>query len=381
MLLTLEQNPERKNYSINSNISAGNNFLSIDSYCLPEATLQDIKDVKNTIIHLNLSQDIFEKAKLLTKNRFINSQQNTNLEQSKLMDTQEYEYKGSVPLYTETSKAMELYDNVTVNDVKNLYNQILANSEASAIFSVSPELVSGQNKEKLLAEIGSNLPVFKPNNTGQSLINSNFPTVLPDKNYVFKNLTNDENAGIELSYKIPVINNLKEKICLKILETIIGGESYSRLYSYLRDKENLVYSANSQLIDDNLSYSKVALMTKVPVNEGRYENLQKVCDYFKYTINNLKSINISEDELNTAKMTVKGYFKTAMEVPATREIYLSKYGKEGLENICNLIDNITAKDVRKAANTYLKNGIWNFYASKQTFEHNNGYLNKLGNIN
>lgn len=66
----LEQKAERQDYSLETTVYTGNNYIKIDSVCLPQYTLKDIKDIKNTLLHVNLSQENFENAKALTKNDF-----------------------------------------------------------------------------------------------------------------------------------------------------------------------------------------------------------------------------------------------------------------------------------------------------------------------
>ena len=51
----LEQKAERQDYSLETTVYTGNNYIKIDSVCLPQYTLKDIKDIKNTLLHVNLS--------------------------------------------------------------------------------------------------------------------------------------------------------------------------------------------------------------------------------------------------------------------------------------------------------------------------------------
>lgn len=359
------------------NAVAGNNYIKIDAFYHPKDTIQCINKQNQCLLQPNLSAKNFETAKTLTQHRFMTNKESRNTTRDKLMHKEEYLYAGCVPLYTPLKEGLELYDNITLEDVKQLYSYILTNAKASAIF-VGANNYTENNKKQLLEEIGKGLPVFKPYNGTMLTTKSNARIAMPDKTQVIKNVEDTQTAYVGLNFKIPLQNNAKDYIGLKMLETIIGGEGYSRLLTQLRSRDNLVYQASSNLIEQQyLTFSDLALEVYVPVLGDKHENLQKACNCFTENINDIKANGVKEEELNTAKKTLKSYFADSNTNPMKRHLKISTYSVQDLKNIEKIIDSVTSADIQAIANKYLNNGIWDIKASEKTFEYNSEYLNNL----
>lgn len=378
MALTLNKNPDSTNHIITDNSFASENCLKINTICLPDYTLQTIQDSQNAIFNPDLTKENFDTALKLTKQRFLENQQQSNLKKQEIMQDDEYKLTGCIPLYTPIDAAMNNYDKITLDDIKQIHSQFLNNTKGEALI-VLPESIFENSKEKIFGTIGGKIPLLRQS------ITSDFRTqpieiTKPETNIVIKELTNSDNARICLDYKLPITNDLKEKVGLKILETIIGGENYSRLFSQLRERDNLVYNANS-LLKNHETYTNFTLISDVPINNGKYENLQKICNCFKENIDDLKNKPVDNQELDSAKLTIKNYLSDSQESCATRYSKINEFGTAGLQNIYTVINNITSQDIQKLATKYLKNSVWSLRATKEAYESNAEYLKKLENNN
>lgn len=374
MSLTLNKNHKNSDHLITDNSFASNNCLKISTVCLPNHTLQTIQDAKNALFFPEMTKENFDLALKMTKQRFLNNRQQVNLKRQSIMQNDENKFTGFIPLETPVDVAMTSYDKITLEDIKQIHSRFLSDSKGEVLISL-PESVLESNRTNMFTAIGSNVPILKAF-ADSNLITKPIDISIPKKNFVIKSLINSDNAKILMDFKIPHTNDLKEKAGLKILETIIGGEDYSRLFYQLREQENLVYNANS-VLENHETYTNLSLIGNVATNDTNCSNLQKVCKCFTDNINDLRKNLVKEEELKGAKLTLKSYIADSQESCATRYNKIDEFGTSGLQNIYKVIDNITAQDIQKLAQKYLNNCIWTIEASKEAFDLNSEHLKKL----
>lgn len=280
---------------------------------------------------------------------------------------------------------LENIDNITLEDIKGLHNAILANSQSSAIISAPVA-----TDKKLFDTIANELSTLPQASKTFERIK---PLELPDlsENKVVT-ITEDRNqAHIVQMFKINESGNVKDKAALMVLNQILGGDSNSRLFTDLREKQNIDTYRVGSSYNYNERGSELALEIMTTTqdknnNIKQYQNIQKALDGFKKNINELISTSVSEKELQNAKLALKSRLVFATESNYDKHVLLgnyygSAYGKNYVEELTNAIDNMSAIDIQKAAKIFLdKPSVTSILASKETIDANADYLKTVGTI-
>jgi len=141
---------------------------------------------------------------------------------------------------------------------------------------------------------------------------------------------------------------------LYLLNTILGSGMSSRLFQKIREKRGLVYSVYSYL---NLYLDAGALVVYAGTTA---ENFRKVVDLVLGEFRKV-SRDITAGELREAKSHLKGSLLLGLEASDSRmsklakdELYLG--GVMPIEKVVRSIDRVRVKDVREAAERYLRPG-------------------------
>ena len=119
-------------------------------------------------------------------------------------------------------------------------------------------------------------------------------------------------------------------------------------------------------------------------NLKQSDNLKKALDGFKYHIDKLIKEQVSQDELEAAKLQLKSKLKFALEGTGAKNSNLSSsmltpYRNAYNEEFLRALDNITAEDVQKIAVHFLsKPSVISIIASENTIKANENYLKWLG---
>jgi predicted Zn-dependent peptidase len=136
----------------------------------------------------------------------------------------------------------------------------------------------------------------------------------------------------------------ERRFILRVLDTILGGSSSSRLFQEVREKRGLaysVYSYASQYVDSG----------QVAVYVGtRPDRVREAMDVIGEELRKLQDHSISEDELLRAKENVKGRTVLSMESTLARMNRLGSSLLMGvplltLDEIVAAIDAVTLEDV------------------------------------
>lgn len=265
-------------------------------------------------------------------------------------------------------------DSVQYNDVINLYNEILSDSQGKAVLTI-PQKEFLKNKKNIITGINKGIPNLKNN----VVINSN--QILPSKNIIILETGYSNNASIFQNFEIPFAEHLttKNKISLDLLGKILGDGNNSMLYKDIRDTQALSYSVHAE--HSKTKNNSISLYSEALTDENNQQNIQKILNSYKKNINNLITYPISQDELNDVKMMLKGDFKRKMESSSDRNQLLSDYNVIELKNIYKTIDEITPYDIQKSAQIYLKQpSISTIRANKETLEANKNYLTNIGEV-
>ncbi len=320
------------------------------------------------------NDETFEYAKKQLENNLKNAEKS-------VYDKLGKELYPNLPYNLTKDEILKDLETVTLDDVKDFYNQITENAQAnitvSAPFSKKPYL-----KNDVFNEILSmnNMKEFKP----KTYKNIHTPNT---KSKVLTDIDNKNQAKIVMAYKYLDNKNIKDSTALNLLNIILGENPSSRLFKDLREKEKLAYTVKSS-IDSTENSGCIALYIGTTTEnketgETSYDNLQKSIEGFKRNIEKIKSENVSQEELDSAKLTLKNDLLSVKESTSTKNNMLnydinSTYGVTRTNMIYNIIDSITADDIRNAANYIFKDKpVYSIIATENTLKFNENYLNSL----
>lgn len=360
---------------IRTGISAGANTVALFSDFLAKDTVTATNLIKEQIQNINFTQKDFENAIQHCRDYYANKEPSAIDNYSKAI------YKNTNISYT-TEEKLKSLGNITLEDIKSLYNEILLNGQGTVTvtgpFSKYPEL-----KQQIFNSAGA-FNAVKPKDV--SIPKSYIPI---DKVQVYTTETKRNQAEIFEGFKFQINGNLKDTLCLQILQHILGGSSSSRLFSDLREKRHLAYlvSANYSNVND---IGVIGLRIKTTTNntetgEKSYDNIKKSIDGFNENIYKISTEKVSEEELEQAKKALKNDFLAGVEMDSVKARILaassnSPYGLNFLNEKFNEIDKITTEDILNTAKYVFKNKpVYSISGTKDALEANKEYLETLSN--
>ena len=359
---------------ISSSIGTGYDSISAAVTCNSEDVIKALKNLQEVVENPRFTDSEFEHAKADIKEAILTSDKSA-------FDKLENEiYKGLPAGYSKEEILKDL-ETIKLDDVKALYDYTMKNGKSeiaiSAPFDKKPEL--NQQIFNTVAGFKSVQP-YNPKVLQEIYKPSEQTKVLTDTD--FKN-----QAEIVEAYKFQVNENIKDRIALELLNTILGGNPSSRLFSDLREQQKLAYHVSSNLE----TYNNIGLLTlkigtttdNKETGEQSFNNVQKAITGFNKHIEKLKKEKVSQDELNNAKLSLKNTLLNSNNTPFGRTISLlqgleSPYGITRENQLYNEIDKITADDIYNTAN-YIFSGkpTYSIVATEDTLNANKEFLASL----
>ena len=208
-----------------------------------------------------------------------------------------------------------------------------------------------------------------------------------EKPQVYTVETKRNQAEVYEGFKFPINGNLKDAVCIQLLENILGGSTSSRLFTDLRETRHLAYAVSS----DYDAYEDIGTMTlriKTTTNntetgEKSFDNIKKSIDGFNENIEKITSQKVSEEELETAKRSLKTDLLSGVEMNSTKNDiiglnFVSPYGLGYTNQKFDIIDSITADDILNTArNIFSSKPVYAVSATKEALEANKEYLDNL----
>lgn len=144
----------------------------------------------------------------------------------------------------------------------------------------------------------------------------------------------------------------KKRIHIALLSQILGEGSSSRLFQSLRERNGITYQIHSFLN----SYLDVSVFGIYFSTNERMIN--KALKLVEHELLKIRSIKVSDKELDKAKESLKGQIILSMENTSNRmiriaqsELYFNKV--KTIDDIIKEIDLVTSSDVSNAANEFL----------------------------
>ncbi len=347
--------------------------IEISANCMPENMEQTLGIINELMYYPKLTQEDFEAAKKFVKSMLKTSQKDAT---SNLLDRL---YPGYFP--TE-SKMLNDIDRLTLDDVKEFYNDLLKSASSSFVATLpsdkysqlSNSLIAHQNMPNIIFQenIQKLSPIFQPN---------------PASNVIY-DIDDLNQAQICQSYKFPMSGNIEDEVKFELVHTILGGSTNSRLFSDLRENQNLAYSVSSSIqsfANTGILTLQIQTTTDNP-DEGikSYDNVQKSLDGFKKHVELLKNEYVTDEELESAKMLLKQKIIGQCQNPLSETELLAMnvlepYGIKRIDKYIEAIDKMTKEDVKQAANfIFSYNPTTSILASKDTIDSQLPYLKTLG---
>lgn len=242
------------------------------------------------------------------------------------------------------TKTLEAADSITEEEVKEAYKNLL--EKAPKVMSLVGDFDEKEMTEKLNKHFGtlSNPPKEANDDNVEQLT----------KNETVKVSKNDASqAQIFQGWRVPTIF-AKDYPVLMLLNTILGSSGLSsRLFVELRDKKGLAYVVRSSYE----VYDRAAAFSVYIATEPK--NIKTSLEGFEYEINRIKTTPVDETELENAKNNLIGKRQFFTETNLQQSSLYSFYEDKGLgydfeEKLIAAVKKVTAEDILRAANEYLK---------------------------
>lgn len=365
-----------ENQGIQASFDASRRAITVTSMFLPADSVKALKSIKEVLLTPRFTEKDLAMAKNLLKESIQNIPKNS--QEALLAEMFKGQFYG-----TTTEDVLKNIDNIRLNDIEELYRYIISNAQGQIVISAPFEKNPGL-KNDVFRELCTDFPVLKPSKP--YLFNSYIP--VKDKNIVIQEHAKSQ-AEIQMGYKFKTNDNLKDAVIFNLLNMILGGTPSSRLFSDLREKQKLAYQVNSRLnYFDNSGCLSLYIKTTTDDSQSgvtSYDNVKKSLDGFNIHVNKLINENVSEEELESAKLTLKNRILNCSELTADKNFEIlgglnSFYGVSMDNQILDTVDKITVEDIKAAANYIFKtNPTVSIVATKNTIENNKDYLNSLGN--
>ncbi|MBQ8634796.1 insulinase family protein [bacterium] len=358
---------------IDSEVLVNGRSIEISADCLPENVSETLKLMNELMFHPKLTQSDFEAAKKYVKSMLLTS------DKSAYSNSLDRNYPGYFP--TE-EKMLKTIDELTLQDVKDFYSELLKNASSSFIATLPSDKYPNLENEVIAHQNMPNV-IFKENIPKLAKIfeANPYPNVIYD--------TDDLNqAQIYQSYRFPLSGNIEDETKFELVHTILGGSSNARLFSDLREKQNLAYSVASNIQSfGNTGILTMYIQTTTDNKKAgiqSYDNIQKSLEGFKKHASLLCQEYVSDEELESAKMRLKQKIIGQCQNPLSETDLLAMnvlepYGIKRIDKYIEAIDKITKEDIKQAANfIFSHNPTTSILASEDTINSQLPYLKTLG---
>ena len=354
-------------YASGINLQFDADFQTINATV--ESLYQDtdtaLKKIKEVFNEPRLNEENFDYAKQIAKESL------ANMPESAMSHALRHLFPDSEEFATK-QEMIEALEKTSLKDVADLFNYIKENSMAKAVFT-APFEKSLKLEQTIINELSANLGAFKPFTRE---VNKNYTPL--QKDIIVTNVEPRNQADIVQAFKFKTNYNPKDQVVFRILNTILGDGSSSRLFNDLREEQKLAYRVESNL-DFSGDSGIITLGIKTTTDDKsagvrQFDNVKKSLDGFKKHVDKLKNEKVSQEELTAAKLRLKTKLLNSIETSDSQTTVLdrSKDSFNGISNLnenLKLIDTITAEDIQNAARyMFAGNSVISVLASEDTIK-------------
>ena len=240
------------------------------------------------------------------------------------------------------TKILENIDKVTLEDVKNVYNNILNNSYKT--LAVVGDL-DFEHIKNILDNYLDNIPASK---------SGNFAITDPDKltqKYTEFKKDDAQQAQIIQGWRVASIDS-EDYPKLMLLNIILGASGLSsRLFLELREKKGLAYTVRTTY-ETHLKSSVFSIYIGTEPS-----NIETSIAGFKEEIDKIKTIPVSEEELHNAKNNIIGKQQFITETNSQQANTMAYYSISGKpfnyqQSVIEAIRKVTSQELLECANKY-----------------------------
>ena len=376
---TMDMNKEAlAAYEEDNNIFLSNslsvNCLSSYGTCDKESLPLAIKNLNNKLKNPRLTQEEFDICLNQIKDRY----DRLEIDSQILFENYRAKYNPNV-LGIDTCR--EAIETVTLDDVKKLHEYIMANSSGTISMSIPETMPEVKNVAiKELNKFDKVQPyeykfkeVFVPHSAPELLVQAK----------------ETAQADVMQTYRYQREDNLKFRATERLLNAILNGSQEIGLFNTLREKEHLAYAVHAAIDrygDEGVLACNILTTTdNKEIGEFSYDNVQKSINGFHRQIQALKDSKYSDEDLETAKRTVKASFlefeSSDNKVGALATSIGTKEGLDYFNEYFKIIDSITREDIDALAQKiFSKPPIYSIVASQDTLDANKEYLENLKKV-
>ncbi|MBE7709114.1 MAG: insulinase family protein [Cyanobacteria bacterium SIG32] len=353
--------------------AASNGFVAVHGRFAANDMQKALQTTQEILQNPNFTPENFEyaKNKLLTK---------LEVQEKSAGDKLNKELFPNHPIGNTKEEIIEALKSVTLDDVKNLYNYIMTSPQGhiavSAPFDRQPEL-----KNVVFNEVGK-FPTVQKNTP---YLEDLYRPITETK--VLTDTDTKNQASIVQAYTYKVNGNIKDRVAIKLMNNILGGNTSSRLFNDLREKQQLAYSVGSVSHSiGNMGMIKLNIGTTTEnkdTNEISYDNVQKSIDGFNKHIQRITTEKVSEAELEEAKLYYKNVILSMNETSEDKNASISDgmqgfYGPLTDNELLKVVDEITVDDIYNAANyVFAGKPTYSILATENTLKANEEYFKTL----
>lgn len=358
---------------ISGNFSASLRTIGANMEFASEDTAKALDLMKEVIENPRFTIEEFKHAKAFVTDAIMISNKSAT-------DKLNEELFKDEPTGMNKEQVLQSIDEATFDDVKELYKQIMTNAQASIVMSAPFE-----KNSKLQNTLFEKMNTFDNFQKFNMSLRNNFKPIEKTKVLTDDDATNQAKIIEAFTYKYS--GNMQDALTLKLMNTILGDGATSRLFQDLREQRKLAYSVRSSLDHvGNTGMVKLSIGTtteNVDTGEISYDNVQKAIEGFNENVERMKNEKVSEEELESAKLSLKNDMLNAAEHPIGRSELLNDglYSFYGLTNINQkfaMIDKITADDIQNVAkNVFGGKPVYSILATQNTLDNNKEYFKSL----
>lgn len=330
---------ELENLGIEVGIDSRVDFLKVSIVCLNE-DLEIALEIVNDFMQ-NSTFNTFGKEVFKFKNEVISS---IDAPARKASDAFYKELFIGHRYGVTNTKILETIDNLTVNHVKELYQNLLSGKK---IVSIAADM---EDENEFAKKVAEKLPFMQ--NSNDFTQNPEYPK--EHKGELVKIVKNDaKQAQIFQGW---IVEGMNSKDCAKlhVLNNILGASGLSsRLFVELRDKKGLAYTVRSSYRALQHGASFVLYIGTEP------SNIKKSLEGFKYEIERLIKEPPTDEELTGAIENHIGKYKYFYTQTNSQIASSNGWNKiTGLdfdynEKLIEEIKNVTSDDIVEMAKKYL----------------------------
>ena len=242
------------------------------------------------------------------------------------------------------TKILEDIDDITPQDVRDAYKDLLSNSPKVI------SLVGDFDEKKVIELLKKHFSEIKNTSDFSSKIET---PVLTETQIVKVEKDDAAQAQIIQGWHVPTIFD-KDYPAIMVMNTMLGSSGLSsRLFLELRDKKGLAYVVRSSYE----IYDKAALFNVYIATEPK--NIKTSLEGFKIELDKIKNIPVTEQELANAKNNLIGKRQFFTETNLQQSSLMAFYEDKGLgadyeEKLIEQINHVTADDIQRVANLCIK---------------------------